>query len=510
MTDNFLVKAKPLEIAEKFRAAKWPTLINHQNEWMAYDIGGAYRPIEDRTILQSLSAFMKAAKQLKGVDAAGKPIVLPFNPTPRDVNGVAEMLKNICHRPIETMTPPVFLDGGKGAQKGLDPDNLISLRNGLLDIRTRKLYPPTPQFFTLTALPIEYDPNAPAPERWLAFMSEVTDKRADLIELIQETFGYIVSPDTSLHKVFFWYGRPRSGKGTTLHILDKLIGDKNVKSPTIETLGGRFGYQSLLGASLAQVTDMDCDNKNSLSTAASRINAVSGEDAITAERKNIGDWNGKLPARFVLAGNNLPNFGSHTLAMDSRLLIVPFDVSFRGREDRRLRNKLEAELAGILNWALDGLDRLTERGDFAEPDASIAAKRTLLYQSNPVHGFLDECCTVKPGAGVDKVVLYDAFTTYCGQLGISHTPSAPHFGRDLMNAEPKITAGKRRRKRGDDDRIPCYRGVRLNDRLQREVYKLDSKMMQAMAALDDTPTKPIFEKDAAGWPVPRDSVEFSV
>ena len=43
--------------------------------------------------------------------------------------------------------------------------------------------------------------------------------------------------------------------------------------------------------------------------------------------KGIGDWNGLLPGRIVMAGNNLPNFGSHAAATAARLLIFPFDVS---------------------------------------------------------------------------------------------------------------------------------------------------------------------------------------
>ena len=51
------------------------------------------------------------------------------------------------------------------------------------------------------------------------------------------------------------------------------------------------------------------------------MNGISGEDGQTVERKGIGDWNGKISARFQIAGNNLPNFGTNTAAMAERLLI---------------------------------------------------------------------------------------------------------------------------------------------------------------------------------------------
>jgi len=136
-------------------------------------------------------------------------------------------------------------------------------------------------------------------------------------------------------------------------------------------LAGRFGLQNLIGAAVAQITDMNTESKKDLGTSASRMNGISGEDGQTVERKGIGDWNGKLSARFQIAGNNLPNFGTNTGAMATRLLILPFDVSFAGREDRGLTDKLIAELPGILNWCLAGLDRLRARGDFAEPPLSL-------------------------------------------------------------------------------------------------------------------------------------------
>src|SRR5258705_6583631 len=105
----------------------------------------------------------------------------------------------------------------------------------------------------------------------------------------------------------------------------------------------------------------------------------------------------KLGVRFTLAGNTLPNFRSHTGAMATRLMIIPFDISFAGREDRSLKDKLKAELPGIMLWALDGLDRLRMCGEFSEPEASRVAKHRLVYQSDPIHGFIEERCTLAAG-----------------------------------------------------------------------------------------------------------------
>jgi putative DNA primase/helicase len=307
-------------------------------------------------------------------------------------------------------------------------------------------YPATPKFFTRTALPIAYDKNAPEPKRWLGFLDEVTAGKNDdgeivarpaMVALIREMMGYLISSDTSMQRVFFLWGQPRSGKGTIMRVTTALVGKLNTSSPNIQSLAGDFGLQNLIGKSLATITDMNCDNKNQVSAAASVINGVSGEDFQSINRKNRDFWNGFLPSRFMLASNSLPNFGSHTGAMATRLLIVPFENSFVGREDRDLTPKLETELAGILNWCLDGLYDLQLRGDFEEPAESLKTKQRLILRSNPIHGFILECCTVETGADIAKDALYDAYADYCEETKSRVLPKSD-FTAELTDLYPTI------------------------------------------------------------------------
>jgi putative DNA primase/helicase len=496
-----LSPATPQVSAEKFKQLTSPTLINHQGEWLAHD-GAAYQPIENETIEAQISQFLGAAK-VKGVEKVtgedgetiNKPATFPFNPKKSHIAEVVEMLRHDCHVPHNTMSPPVWLKDTPPEYAAINPKNLISFKNGLLNIETRELYAATPFFFTRTALAMDYDADAPAPEQWLAFLAEVTNGRPALASLIQEMLGYLISTDTSMHKVFFMWGRPRSGKGTILRITTALVGKHNTRFPTIETLAGRFGLQGLIGSSVAQVTDMNADSKQDLGRAASRINGISGEDGQTVERKGVTDWNGVISARFVLAGNTLPNLGTHTGAMATRLLIVPFDVSFEGREDRSLTDKLMAELPGILNWALDGLDFLRLMGDFDEPSDSKAAKLRLVYLSDPIHGFVEERCTVSADAGVDKAVLYDAYVRYCNEVG-AHPQPLHQFTERLVQIYPSVAASRRR---VGNDRPPTYSGIRLSDAEAAKTYVVDHGLL----SLGFEPWEAL-QCDASGWPVPRD------
>jgi putative DNA primase/helicase len=504
MTNDVVIEpGEPLKIAEQFKALYFPTLLNFQNEWLSHD-GAAYQPMEDATILARLNQFLKAAKVR--IYLKDRVELRDFTPTPKAITDIYTMLKHDCHVPQNTMSPPSWLEGTPASLAAIDPKNIISLQNGLLDINTRKLYPGTPKFFTRTALPIAYDKDAPEPKRFLGFLDEVTAGKDDdgaivarpqMVMLIREMMGYLISSDTSMQRVFFLWGQPRSGKGTIMRVTTALVGKLNTSSPNIQSLAGDFGLQNLIGKSLATITDMNCDNKGQLSAAASVINGVSGEDFQSINRKNRDFWNGFLPSRFVLAANSLPNFGSHTGAMATRLLIVPFENSFEGHEDRGLTAKLEAELAGILNWCLDGLDDLQLRGDFDEPAESVKTKQRLILRSNPIHGFVAECCTVGAGADISKDVLYDRYTDYCEETKSRVLPKSD-FTADVVDLYPTISVSKHR-VTGTSKQIPSYRGVRLNDETAARVYRLDPDLV---GLFEDHEALAI---DAAtGWPIPRD------
>ena len=92
-----------------------------------------------------------------------------------------------------------------------------------------------------------------------------------------------------------------------------------------------------------------------------RLLSISGEDTLTVNRKYRDQWTGKLPARLMLCSNELPHLGDASMAVAGRFVPLLLTESFYGKEDLTLEDELAAELPGILNWALDGLERLAER-----------------------------------------------------------------------------------------------------------------------------------------------------
>ena len=58
--------------------------------------------------------------------------------------------------------------------------------------------------------------------------------------------------------------------------------------------------------------------------------------------------------KHLVYGNSRPQLRSTDSAIRSRIKIVPFKVSFRGREDKDLPRRLREEMGFVLQWLIVG------------------------------------------------------------------------------------------------------------------------------------------------------------
>jgi putative DNA primase/helicase len=206
----------------------------------------------------------------------------------------------------------------------------------------------------------------------------------------------VLSGRTDFHKIMLLIGPSRSGKGTIARVLAALLGRGNVAGPTLASLGTNFGLSPLLGKPLALVSDARLAGGN-VHQVVERLLSISGEDLLTVDRKYREPWSGKLPSRFLILSNELPRFGDASGAIANRFVVLAMHESFLGKENTRLTEELTTELAGILSWSLDGLDRLAHQGKFTEPKSSIDAILALQDLVSPVAAFVRDRCEVGIG-----------------------------------------------------------------------------------------------------------------
>ena len=343
-------------------------------------------------------------------------------------------------------------------------EELVACGNGLLHLPTGDLYASTPEFFGLSASDVQYDPNAPAPRQWLKFLQELFGKDQEAINLLQDWFGYALSPDASLQKILLLIGPKRSGKGTIARILTWVLGRRSVAGPTMSSLAEPFGLEPLIASPLAIVSDARIGPRTDKSAIAERLLSVSGEDQISVRRKFKQAWTGRLPTRFMIITNELPNLGDGSGALAGRFLLLLLSNCYFGREDPGLTEKLLQELPGILNWSIEGYRRLQERRRFVQPRSAQEALDDIEALSSPVKAFIRETCIVGQGRTVASDTLWEAWRCWSEQEGRRDAGTRVWFGRNLLSAEPGITQSKPGR---GDERCRTYVGITLKPGAER-------------------------------------------
>jgi putative DNA primase/helicase len=337
---------------------------------------------------------------------------------------------------------PVWINGVEGA----DPKDLVVFNNGILtltdwlsvDGSANSLAPLTPDLFTISAIPISFDPTAVC-LKWEQFLVSALGDDPAKILLLQEWFGYILSGDRSLHKLMFLKGLPGAGKSTVHFVLEQLVGRDQSVSPKLEDLDNDFALQPMYGKMLCIIPDCKTPKEFKSMTGLQNLLTITGDDSQSIRRKNLTNLpNQPLTCRVSIAANNFLGIPDHDLATIRRLNIIVFD-RVPLIPDTSLHQKLAAELPGIVNWALQGLRRLREQGKFTVPPSSAAAEKEWRLDVSPTAAFLEEC--TEPGEVCGKDQLYDCYRGWEKANHSESTNRGRFFSRLASNAPGLVIEG---------------------------------------------------------------------
>lgn len=423
-------------IEDDFQNQRHRTLLHHGGQFYSWN-GICYQVMESRTISAMLYKYLEPASQ-----SVRKNEWKPFAPTAKKVREVVRALEAETHLPTNVIAIPAWL----GSHRHSRPDarEIIACSNGLLHLPTLKLLPSTPAFFSTNALSFPYDPGAPEPARWLKFLGELWPSDPESISTLQEIFGYFLVPGTRQQKIFLIIGPKRSGKGTIGRVLRGLLGQNNVCAPTLASFSQNFGLQPLIGKQLAIISDARLSPRPDQQVIAERLLSISGEDALTIDRKYLPAWTGQLFCRILVLTNVLPRISDPSGAFASRFIVLRLTESFYGREDQTLTDSLLCELPGILNWATEGWQRLRERGHFVQPTSATGQAQKLQDLGSPIEAFIRDRCVTGHGRTVVIAKLFAEYKSWCAERDFEAPPDVQTFGSLLREVQSEIEAKQRR------------------------------------------------------------------
>jgi len=361
------------------------TLVRSDQEWYFYT-GRAWEPKTEEDIRHELTRDMA-----------------PALPQASNVAGTYTILSSHTHRAGQQIND-------------IDPA-LVLFHNGVLDLRTAHLSAHSPDYFTTSILPYNYEPSAKC-AGWLHFLDEVFEGDGERIALLQEWFGYMMSNSYDYHKIMFMIGSPRSGKGTTGRVLEQVVGAHNFTGASLHS----FSSDAFINALRTKPVAFSGDTERHVGhhvrdRVIERLKKISGNDAVEFDRKWKSSLSQTLPTRITLAGNTVPGLFDDSGALANRLLILTYDESWANRESPQLLATLLVELPGIAVWSLEGLRRLNTTGRFTEPAASLNEKKHIADSFSPLMQFIEEACTLGPDYRASCADLHGAYRAWAVKAG---------------------------------------------------------------------------------------------
>ena len=312
----------------------------------------------------------------------------------KKVNGLTGALQNICYAP----------DFEGGADE-------IHLLNGVLT--TGLEFRPDDRKICRNRLNVNYNPTAPEPERWLAFLNDLLEPED--IKTLQEYMGYCLIHSTKAQAMLFITGNGGEGKSRIGVVMYRIFGEAAYFGSITDLAGDKFLKANLVGKMVLIDDDMNLEAIKDTSFLKSLATA---ETPITVQAKGKQGIQVKLKCRAMCFANGAPkSLYDKTDGWERRLIVLSARPVPKDRvNDPFLSEKLLAETNAIFLWAYKGLRRLIANDyKFTISNRTRGNLAQMKEDNCNIISFLNDEQLIRFGAGLEcsSADLYSAYCYWC-------------------------------------------------------------------------------------------------
>ena len=262
-------------------------------------------------------------------------------------------------------------------------------------------------------LAVDYNPQAPKPEKWLKFLGELLYEED--IPTLQEYMGYCLVPSTAAQKMLLITGKGGEGKSRIGVVMKALLGDNMNLGSIAKVEKNPFARADLQHLLLMVDDDLKMEALDQTNYLKSIITA---ELPMDLERKGVQSYQGQLCVRFLAFGNgSLQALHDRSHGFFRRQILLEARERPRDRKDNAfLGAELKEEAEGILLWCIDGLQRLLLQN--MKFTLSRRARENLLRsmaQANNITEFLKSEGYIRfdPLGQTTSRALYETYRDWC-------------------------------------------------------------------------------------------------
>jgi putative DNA primase/helicase len=329
-----------------------------------------------------------------------------------------------------------------------DSDNYeLNTPSGVYDLRTGEVKPhhPEQRFTKITAVA----PTAAHGGVFLKAVREICGGDESLVRFHQVSLGAMLSGAREEHWLVYWFGTGRNGKNLLADLVFSILGEYAHKLPSSALMSKKHESHlseltGLRGVRLALSSEIE---EGSFWNEA-RLKELTGDEFITARYMSRDAFTFTKSHKHLILGNHRPQIKTVDEAIKNRVLLVPFDVSFAGREDRDLPQKIRAEAGFVLHWLIEGHTAWIDNGKrLPQCDAVERATKVYFAAQSTIEMWMEECCRKvedpdRPASGWSTASeLYDNYQQWKRARGEGPV-SQTRFGEFMARAHEK-TKGNR-------------------------------------------------------------------
>ncbi len=345
-------------------------------------------------------------------------------------------------------------------QDDFDPDSLLfNCANGIIDLRTGKLLPHSPDKLQSCLSSVIHDSKTTCP-LWLKFLERII-KDEERILFLQRAVGYSLTASSAAQVFFLLHGAGANGKTVFLELVKYLMGDY-AQSSRFETFTVKNNNSSndiarlhiSRGVFVSEIAEYQRLNE-------SLIKDIVGGDTISARFLYHESFDFVPHCKIWIRGNHRPIIRDMSHGMWRRVVLVEFNESIPEEErDPDLLDKLKREASGILNWAIEGCLNWQKNGLVIPQSVKEDVSEYKNYEDT-IGRFLDDCTESAP---IEHRVyvkdLYPLYQAWCQETGNKFQLDIAAFGRKLTDKVPERIPKKDKKAHSG----AAYYGIALKNR----------------------------------------------